>query len=154
MSLLVLTCLQHVLMYQKVLQAFETEHQHFYKLEAIAMQLANSNADKDCIEYGDAANQVMSRLKKGEGCVLKVGSLKYRYVIENLGDFPCLRVKTNLGRFSTHHIRVSVLLLSDEGPDSLIQLRRLIPINLQPCIGEENQVNSGISSWRFITGFP
>ena len=150
-SLLVLTCMQHILLYYKAINAIAHQHQQFNQLEAVARDLAfaqYSNLDPDCIEYRDAANQVIERLKKHQGCSK---GTQYRYLIEELGDFPCLVIQSQERKYSTHHRRVSVLLLADDNsPESFIQIRHISAMNALSCAGTETEVTEGISSWRYF----
>lgn len=152
-SLLVLTCLQHVLMYHKSVNKIEVQHQNFYQLERIAIQLARakpSDLNENCLHSDDDANHVIHQLTHSEGCSLAVGLLKYRYFIEELGDYSCLIAQSNHTNYSTHHRRVSLMFLGDESQNSLLQIRYIMPIRAQACLGTEHHVSLGISSWRYF----
>jgi hypothetical protein len=153
-SLLLITCLHHILLYHKALNQRELQHQHFYHLEDLAVELARAsrvtNAES-CIEHGDAANKVIQRLIDGQGCSFTDGQARYRYLIEDLGDFPCLVL--SLQKHASHHIRITLLLLADdENPASILQLRFIKPSAVIHChcAGEVRVVTEGISSWRYI----
>ncbi|MCL9682721.1 type II secretion system protein [Legionella maioricensis] len=151
-SLLLITGLHHVLLYHKALNQQELQHQHFYQLEHLAVQLAHiatGASAKSCVEYGDAANEVIQRLIENQGCSLTDGQARYRYLIEDLGDFPCL-VFPGQNRAS-RHFRITLLLLKDdENSASVLQLRMIKPSGMIRCSGEERAVTEGISSWRYI----
>lgn len=151
-SLLLITCLHHVLLYYKGLNQRELQHQSFYQLEGLAVQLAHASkltSTENCVEYGDAANEVIQRLIDNQGCSLTEGRSKYRYVIEDLGDFPCLVLPAQ--KRASRHIRITLLLLNDNGnADSVLQLRIIKPSAVLHCSGEEHAVTAGISSWRYI----
>lgn len=153
-SVLLITCLHHVLLYHKALNKQELRHQSFYQLEDLAGQLARSShlaIDKNCIELGDSANQVIQQLIHNEGCSLVVGQASYRYLIEDLGDFPCLVIHQEQSKHATRHLRVSVLLLADdENTASVLQLRFIKPSSAIDCPGAEYTVTPGISSWRYL----
>lgn len=152
-SLLALTCLQHVMLYHKAINKLETQHQNFYQLEHLAIELArvrSSKLDKNCVINKDVANQVLAQLTHQEGCSLVLGADKYQYLIEELSDFPCLRVYKSGQHYSTHHRRVTLISLADGSPRSLLQIRYLTPIQAQPCIGAIHTVTPGLSSWRYF----
>ncbi|BCA96299.1 hypothetical protein TUM19329_26600 [Legionella antarctica] len=151
-SSLLITCLHHVLLYHKALNQQEQQHQNFYQLEALALQLARASkvaiAD-NCIEHGDAANEVIQRLINNQGCSLIDGQSQYRYIIEDLGDFPCLVLHDH--KHATRHNRVSLLLLGENGNTvSVLQLRMIKPSAVMGCSGGEHEVTTGIGSWRYI----
>ena len=151
-SLLLITCLHHILLYHKALNQRELQHQRFYHLEDLAVELAHAsvatNTDK-CIEHGDAANEVIQRLIDNQGCSFIDGQARYRYLIEDLGDFPCLVL--SLQKHASRHIRVTLLLLTDdENTASVLQLRFIKPSANIHCTGEVHIVTEGISSWRYI----
>ena len=152
-SLLVLTCMQHVLLYYKAINTLEVQHQNFYQLEGLAVQIASAEPlalDEQCVVHGDMINQVMHQLIHNQGCSLIVGPFKYKYRVEDLDDFPCLVIQTSHGTFSTHHRRVSLVSLADKSPSALLQIRYITPINAQTCLGSLQLVTPGISSWRYF----
>ncbi len=155
MSALLITCLHHILLYHKALNTQEQQHQNFYQLEYIAKQLAHSSsvtANINCVETRDVANEVIQWLIKGDGCALTTGQEQYQYIIEDLGDFPCLIFYRQQQKYASHHLRISVLLLANEEHDSaLLQLRFIKPTITGSCMGEENRVSEGISSWRYLS---
>ena len=153
-SLLGITCLHHVLLYHKAVNSLEVQHYNFYQLEHLAIELASvktSQLDKDCILHKDLANGVIVQLKKQQGCLLVLGTSKYYYFIEDLGDFPCLKVYESGLNYSTHHRRVTLMLLGENGSHSLVQIRYIIPIQNQTCVKTVRTVRSGISSWRYFS---
>jgi hypothetical protein len=151
-TLLLMTCMHHVLLYHKALNEQELQHRNFYQLEHIAAQLVTKPdflSRKICIEFGDSANEVLRHLIHNKGCVLSLGSTNYRYLIEDLGEFPCLVIKKGQQRRATRHLRISII--GGEGNDSALQLRFIKPAAVSECIGQERIVNSGISSWRYLS---
>ncbi len=155
MSALLITCLHHILLYHKALNTQEQQHQNFYQLEYIAKQLVHSSSvtvKSSCVETQDVANEVIQWLIKGQGCALTIGQEHYRYIIEDLGNFPCLILYKQQQKYVTHHLRVSLLLLAnEEHGGSLLQLRFVKPATTGSCIGEEHQIKAGISSWRYLS---
>ncbi|MFI4918819.1 MAG: type II secretion system protein [Legionellales bacterium] len=152
-SLLVLACMQHILLYHKAMNKLELQHQGFHQLEALAIQLAHaklSELDAGCFEFGDSVNQVIRRLMQHEGCLLSVDKHHYKYLIEELGDFPCLVAQQDGVTFSTHHRRVTVLSTASDNADTLLQVRQISAIKYQPCLGEAHDIALGVGSWRYF----
>lgn len=150
-SLLVLTSMQHILLYHQAINKQEELHQNFYQLEEIALQLAQHTAlAAECVGHKDAANQVMHKLLQGEGCSLKEDSSEYQYFIEDLGAFPCLVVRKQGLRRASYHRRVSVVRMEEGYPASLLQIRFIIAGPVMDCMATERVIRSGVSSWRYF----
>ncbi len=151
-SLLVFTAMQQNLLYLKSIGAMEVQHNRFYHLESIARHLLQVKIqDNLCVKTGDDANQTVLQLEHNKGCSVDNGAFQFQYLLEELGDFACLIVKTQKHTFSTHHRRLSILLVSDGQPNSLLQLREITAIPLQTCVAEQKEVALGISSWRYLS---
>lgn len=155
MSALLLTSLHHLLLYHKALNAQEQKHQNFYQLEHIAKQLtafSDVMINKSCVTTRDMANEVIHELIKGEGCSLIIDETQYRYIIEDLGDFPCHILYRQQQKYATRHLRVSVLSVADEQyGGSILQLRFVKPTMNGRCLGPEYRVKGGVNSWRYLS---
>lgn len=150
-SLLVLTSMQHILLYHKAINKQEELHQNFYQLEAIALQLSrHAMFGADCVGHKDAANQVMQKLLRREGCSLREGVSDYQYFIEDLGAFPCLVVQKNGLRRASYHRRVSVVRMDEGYPVSLLQVRFITAGAVMKCEAKARVIRSGMSSWRYF----
>lgn len=152
-SLLLITGLHHVLLYHKALNQQEIQHQNFYQLEHLARQLVGSShtvTNRDCVINTDAPNQIIQHLSHNQGCLLISGQIKYRYMIEDLGDFPCLVVYQRQLKYASHHIRISIVRTGDANNTSALQLRWIRPSAILDCPYAEHLVKSGISSWRYL----
>lgn len=149
-SLLVLACMQHVMLYYKSINGIELAHQDFYQLEHLAMRLMAKPliVDSPCVLRQDLPNQVLNDLIHSKGCTLEIGNGTYRYVIEDLGIYPCLIYEVNQQEFATAHYRISVLQLNDK-KQAFLQIRYL---NAQEgvCVGNKRRVNIGVTSWRYL----
>lgn len=152
-SVLLITLMQQVLLYHKALNKQEQLHQNFYQLEGLASQLASDFSEKNhCVEHRDSVNQIIKELLHNKGCLLAVGQARYRYIIEDLGDFSCLVLYQNQNKRATRHLRISILLLADkQNPASVLQLRFIKPSVAKVCLEKEHPVTPGISSWRYLT---
>ncbi|MGL5742539.1 MAG: type II secretion system protein [Legionella sp.] len=124
-SLLLLSSMQHILLFHKAANRQEMQHQNFYQLEHVAMQLASkplTAVGQNCVVHEDSANQVLERLLKHQGCSLANGLLQYHYFIEDLGELPCLRTIYHGNQHATHHKRVSVVQMNEETVASFLQI--------------------------------
>ena len=152
-SLLIVTSMQHILLYYKAINKKEALHHHFYQLEEVAMELAQTafSADTEgCVSKKDSANQVIQQLARHEGCSLKHGTTRYQYLIEDLGEFPCLISFKKGQKRATQHRRVSVIQMEEEFPFSLLQLRFIALGSAAPCLETEHAIALGVSSWRYF----
>lgn len=156
-TLLLLTCLQQVLLYSKAINSQEKEHQNFYQLEAIAMQLAQTQGlvASSCFKNKEAPNSIIDKLVHNQGCSLTADHVSYQYFVEDLGTFPCLVSEHEGVKYATRHSRVTLLQLSDEAhlPAAVLQIRYIKADNAWGCQGAEHQVSEGISSWRYFPDF-
>lgn len=153
MSLLLITCMQNALVYSKAVNQQEMLHQRFYQLEYQAIQIAQSPLlHNKCLIQASDPNQVIGQLMHAEGCILKVGAEHYRYLVEDLGDFPCLQVQKKQGKYASHHTRISIAVSSDalNTPEAVLQIRYINAALPQICPEDERVVMSGISSWRYL----
>jgi hypothetical protein len=148
-SILLVTCMHHVLLYHKAINQLEQRHQNFYQLEQLATLIINTaQSNSSCLKSSNTPNQIIIQLLNNRGCLITVGSSRFRYMIEDLGDFPCLMVKQR----ASHHLRLSMVLLADgEHEASGLQLRLIQSSEKKECFGKIHQINSGISSWRYFS---
>jgi hypothetical protein len=157
-SLLLLTVMHHVLLYGKAINRQEIQHQRFYQLEDTMLHLAQQKTnmiEKQCIVDQKNGNKVIEILVKKEGCSLVNGDIQYQYIIEDLGEFPCLVVRQNEQTNATRHTRITLLQSADEihPVTSVLQVRNIKKITPLPCQSEVLKVSSGISSWRYIADY-
>ena len=147
--------MQHILLYHKAMNSLTKQHRTFYQLESIAMQFAQANLstlNQQCVVFSDNPNNIVKTLLNHEGCPLSVDSQNYHYLIEELPDFPCLVIKHQNMKYSSHHRRVSILLTAqNQNAAALLQIRQINAINLLDCMSTEQQVKPGISSWRYLS---
>ncbi len=151
-SLLVLTSMQHVLLYYKATNKQEVLHQSFYQLEDVALRLLyqHTSLNSNCVVRSDAANQVIHHFLEDKGCSLKSGLTQYKYYIEDLGEFPCLVVRHKGRKSASHHQRVTVVPFEEGVPVSLLQIRFISAGRVIPCLLEEHAISLGVSSWRYL----
>ncbi|HHY0701637.1 TPA: type II secretion system protein [Legionella anisa] len=151
-SLLILTSMQHVLLYYKTINKQEVLHQNFYQLEGVALRLLHQHTtlNSDCVIRSDSANQVIHNLLEHKGCSLKSGLTQYKYYIEDLGEFPCLVVRYKGRKSASHHQRVTVAPFEEGSPVSLLQIRLISSGRAIPCLATEHVTPLGVSSWRYL----
>ncbi|MCW8407882.1 type II secretion system protein [Legionella sp. PATHC035] len=151
-GLLILTSMQHTLMYYKAINKQEVVHQNFYQLEDVALQLLRqySELPQDCVMHTDSANQVTHRLFHHKGCSLNSGKMQYKYYIEDLGEFPCLRAYYRGRNTATHHQRITIAPVENGTPGSFLQIRFIHRGRIIPCLTKEHSISLGVSSWRYV----
>ncbi|MDI1353089.1 MAG: type II secretion system protein [bacterium] len=158
MALLSLTLLQHVLLYYKAINRQERQHQLFYQMESIAGQLTysqNRTINSMCMVDTHSANKALEHLTHHKGCSLDLGTVSFQYIIEDLGIHPCLIVRTNDKKHSTHHVRITILAIpKEEESNAALQVRVIQTTNLlSTCSEPQHIVSEGISSWRYLADY-
>jgi hypothetical protein len=154
LSMLILSLMQAIFLYIKASSQLANQHQAFYQLEAVAAQLQLSNfseLDTQCMVQEKNPNEVIDRLKHHHGCKQIEGEKSYRYLISDLGDYPCLQVESEGNRLGSHHWLITVE--NQEAPFELLQLRMANPINSIQCEGTPTVINAGVVSWRHFNSF-
>lgn len=153
-SLLVLSSMNQVMIFQQASAQRELVQQDFYQLERLARSLINAPKArlKSCMFAQDLANSSINSLLQGQGCRFNLKKNSYFYLIEDLGVYPCFIVINESIMYSSQHFRFTVLSAATEKHGaSLMQLRVIKPIKLQSCNAPVHYVNSGISSWRYLS---
>lgn len=152
-SLLVLSSMNNLLLYQRAASKREMMHQDFYQLERIAWRLIELSPRhfESCTYQGEHAR--MRQLLEQKGCSLKIKGRIYRYLVEDLGLYPCLMIVKEQALHASRHFRFSVLASPTQGHNAaLIQLRVIRLAPAQVCSESISYVNQGISSWRYLYG--
>jgi hypothetical protein len=149
-TLLVMTGQHHTLAYSTAIKKQEEQQQHFYKLEDSLLKIARAPQFKGCYEHHDAPNEVIIRLARNEGCLLKSEESDYRYMVEDLGVFPCLIVFSKEKKRSTHHLRITLVSIGLNASRAVLQVRYIKPSNDFTCVGVERIALPGINSWRYF----
>ncbi len=149
LALLILSLMQAILLYVKANNQLIQRHQAFYQLEAASNQLGVfSVEDRRCMVSEKDPNEVIELLQRQHGCTSVVGQQSYRYLVEDLGVYPCLQIKLGTRLRSSHHWLLSV---TTEGPIfELLQLRIARVADLAPCDGASIMINEGVISWRHL----
>lgn len=151
MSVLVLTCMQHVLLYYQAINKVEKHHREFYALENIATQLAQRDlSSSPCIEHSDEPNKIVTRLATKAQCSITYNSIQYHYLIEDLGVFPCLIIEA-ASPYSSYHRRISVLAVNQEHNRAVVQIRFIHPVARVACSTKAQAIKPGVSSWRYLS---
>lgn len=135
MSLLWLSNMQHLLLFQQASNRAEEQHQRFYQLEFLARSLIKMPLKKHSGCRFDLNNY----------CEIKLQDQQYQYQVEDLGEYPCLVTQKNGKLTSTHHYRFT---LKDNR--STLEIRVMKPSTLPYCDQKIKPVIAGISSWRFL----
>lgn len=151
MILLTLSLMQSLFFYLKLTQQINKKHADFYALESTALRLAQSMKAKEgneCTMSMMDPNQMIEMLQIHQGCSYTHRNRRYEYLIDDLGLYPCLKIRTIHGLNSSHHWLITVISLSDS---SILQLRIAQPVKILSCDEKiEHMIHSGIMSWRLI----
>lgn len=152
-SLLLLASMQHILLYHKVISRQEESHKNFYNLENVVGQLSQKYlalSAPNCVIEEISQSQVLHKLLHHQGCSLSNEGLRYEYLIEDLGNFPCLVTRVKNQQYATHHQRLSVVQLDKGKPLSFLQVRLIAVGKLTNCLVKERVTPLGISSWCYL----
>ena len=158
-GLLVLSCLQQLMLYQRATVKREAHHQDFYQLERLTRQIIHIPKESliSCMRKQDMANESILNLLNKQACQIKLGKKNYWYLIEDLGIFSCLMIAKDEALKSSHHFRYTVLApATTEHSAFLIQIRVIEEATTLACYTSVNYVKAVISSWRYLgnlTGF-
>lgn len=153
MSMLLFASMQHVLVYFKAINQQESQHQHFYQLEHLANQLIATHPlafGASCLVRNRSVNQILHQLSHQKGCIFIEDHIQYRYLINDLGSFPCLVVQKNHQEYASHHYSLSLFVETKEGVASVLQVRFIQLGLVMQCVGEKHFLTTGMSSWRYL----
>ncbi|MCW8385990.1 type II secretion system protein [Fluoribacter dumoffii] len=150
-GLLILTSMQHILLYYKAINKQEESHRNFYHMESVALQLLHQHSfNPGCVVRTDAANAVIYDLLIQKGCSLTSDRIHYRYFIEDLGIFPCLTARFKGRKSATHHQRITIAPVEDGAYGPVLQIRFIQKGRIIPCLAKEHLISLGVSSWRYL----
>ncbi len=149
LTLLVLSLMQGVFLYIKSCNQVMANHHVFHQMEGIANTLDLANAA--CVVWDKNPNQLVDMLLANQGCVVVDGTRQYRYVLEDLGLYPCLQILMDEFMHGSHHWLVT--LASMQPPNIILQMRMARPFVTDRCESSSSQrIYSGIVSWRKLGG--
>lgn len=152
LTLLILSLMQAILLNVKASNQLAKRHEVFYQLEAAANQLSLSNfshEDQACTADDKNPNEVIELLQHHHGCIKMIGRQSYRYLIVDLGAYPCLRIKSGPRLKSSHHWLLSIA--TEGAVFELLQLRIAQSVDLVQCVGNGLIISEGTISWRHLT---
>jgi hypothetical protein len=148
LTMLVLTLMQAVFLYIKVSNQVVSKHEALYQLEAVAHKLIMLKNDPNCIITEGDPNQMIDLLQHNRGCSFDDNQRHYRYVVDDLGLFPCLQIVSGKKKYSTHHWLITVAAV---GGQDILQLRIAKQARELTCnFLEERQIHQGVISWRQV----
>lgn len=144
LSALVLYLLKMTAINYQALNSSLQSTQAFYQMERTARQLM-TELSTTCVQPEIGPNQALELLHKKQGCTIRIAGQSYHYLIEDLGNFPCLTIKKGSTLLASHHYRLSLSNIS------LLQLRFVVQGATQACESPESiSINEGIVSWRYL----
>lgn len=152
LTLLILSLMQELLLFVKAGNKLAKRHQSFYQLEAAAHELRVShfaNQENQCTVEERASHDVIVRIKQGDGCEKIMRQRVYLYLIEDLGDFPCLQILSKHLVWSSHHWRLTVV--SKTQSHEMLQLRFAQKVALKKCTAKTVDIVEGVVNWRHLT---
>ena len=145
LTMLVLSLLQSVFLYIKSSNLVMANHQVFHQMEDLANTLDLTNAA--CVVRDKNPNQLVDMLSANQGCVMVEGRRQYRYVLEELGLYPCLQILMDGTLYGSQHWLVT--LASMQPPNMILQLRMARPAETHACeLSTMPRIYSGVVSWR------
>ena len=152
LTLLILSLMQAILLTVKASNQLAKRHEVFYQLEAAAIQLSGSNfshEEQACTVSEKNPNEVIELLQRHHGCIKMIGRQSYRYLIVDLGAYPCLRIKSGSQLKSSHHWLLSIA--TEGSVFEVLQLRIARAVDLVQCVGNEIIISEGTVSWKHFT---
>lgn len=145
-SLLIVTCMQQNALFSKVLTRLQHQDKDFYHLEKMALHVLQANVET-CLVKNFLTRDWLSQLSE-KGCLIVESGKKYRYLIEDLGEFPCWMVNTKEGNKPSHHFNLLIIRADKAQQQDYMQLRDIrAGKSLEPCSGKELVIQSGMQSW-------
>lgn len=145
-SLLIVTSMQQNALFSKVLARLQRQDKDFYHMEKVARHVLQANIET-CLVKNFLTNDWLSQLRK-KGCLIVESGEKYRYLIEDIGVFPCWMVNTKEGNKPSHHFNVLIIRTDETPQQNYMQLRDIrAGKSLKTCSGKELVIQSGMQSW-------
>ena len=149
LTLLVLTLLQAVFLYVKIDHKVLQSHQDFHQLEAVARRLMQGEVGPAaCLLNNETPNMMIQLLLNNRGCSLIDERRTYYYWFDDLGLFPCLKIRSAHTLNSSHHWLIT---MSSVNPrSSILQLRFVTPAPAIACDSDVREIKAGVTSWRYL----
>lgn len=152
LSLIVLSQMQLIFVQLKATNLVLFRHQSFQRLENEANRLVLAGRKEwpqECLISEANPNAIIERLKGKKGCTVFNDDQHYKFLVEDLGFFPCLQTIHNFMLYSTRHWRLTITAVMEK-PITL-QLRIARAAEYMPCVSNQTiSINTGIISWRSI----
>ena len=143
LTLLVLSLMQGVLFYVKQSSQQILQHDELLQLENAAQKILDLNLPHCAIKEKNP-NHMIDQLAK-VGCTFNHNRRVYRYLVSDLGDFPCIKI----GEQGSHHQLITLSCI--ETPQVILQLRRATPAQEAVCETPEIRfIQTGVISWRYL----
>ncbi len=149
LTLFILTLLQAVFLCVKVNHQVQETHQAFHQLEATASRLMLEGVNPECVFTNENPNHIIRLVSNHGGCSLTDNQHRYDYLMDDLGLYPCLKIRSTNQLLSSHHWLITIASTSSKA--SILQLRIAKPDKVVAC-GEasEHLINAGVISWRYL----
>ncbi|ARG96998.1 hypothetical protein [Legionella micdadei] len=153
LSLLVLTQMQLVFLDYKSINQRNEQHQAFFQFEKDAKKLAEiitSSTQHACVIPAMDANAVIRVLKTKQACISTHEKQQFYYLVEDLGQFPCIQTVVDNIIYSTSHLRISMLSANQQAGILQLRIARLAQLANCEC-NEPILIRSRLLSWRYLS---
>ena len=148
LTMLVLSLMQGVFLYIKSCNQIVTNHDVIYQMEAIAGKLELSTSA--CIVRNKNVNQLVEQLAENGGCLFDEGARQYKYVLADLGLYPCLQINLDETLYGSHHWLITIKTV--QPPNMIVQLRFATIAKATVCeLSTVHRIKPGVLSWRKMT---
>ncbi|MDP3705800.1 MAG: hypothetical protein Q8R24_07800 [Legionellaceae bacterium] len=155
-TILVLSLMQGVYLDLKMSNQLTKTHDEFYQLESSAQKIKNHMSAytlRPCVIHEWDPNRIDAALLRQQGCRLNDSQTEsQRYIISDLGIFPCLEIILEDVGYASHHWLISIM--SERRPSYLLQLRTAVPEpeSLATCeLAQKRSIRAGMISWRHVS---
>lgn len=144
LTMIVASLLQSVMLYIRSANQAIRYQKVFHQLEAMTKNIDLSHSN--CTVYNKNPNQLIAMLRMHQGCLVTDNQLSYEYLIEDLGNYPCLPIVIDKQHYSSRQWYVTV-----STPELMLQWRLAQVGSLSDCKGITSKpIHAGVMSWRKI----
>lgn len=149
LALMTLSQLQLFFLQLKATNQLLFEKKIVQQLEMSAgILLAAKTVKKECLIPMINANKVIKRLQRQEGCLTIINNKPYRFMIEDAGIFPCLKIRVANQVYASRHQRLTIM--TDDTHHSLQwRIAKIAPD--ESCEQPASVViKPSVISWRYL----
>lgn len=142
-ALLLVSQMQLISVHLKTLHHIVLREQELRKLEQVANHLIEFREwTSDCVVEGNAKGFITA----GEGCVTNYQGEIFLFLVENLGEYACLKIRHKDKAWSSHHWRITI---TAKAKSKLLQIRWAEKMSALICRDTPEYIPEGIINWRY-----